>query len=141
MAEISSIGYRPQRLIPTKQSIRLAVLLSVVLHTITMATAQNVAVSSTVPTLVHGGALVAAANLPTNCSNVKSLFEAQGINSLDIPTQPMNGKFQFCMRTKKIIHFSFCCCCLARKKMLNAQMKWIFLVDELIFIRICGKCR
>lgn len=90
---MSSIGYRRQQsLLPSSQSVRLTVLLSVILHTITMSIAQNAAMSSTVPTLVHG-ALAAAANPLSNCSNVKSLFEAQGINSVDIPTQTTSGKF------------------------------------------------
>lgn len=56
-----------------------------------MAAAQNVAMSSTTPTLVQG-ALATAANSMSNCSNVKGLFETQGINN-DIPTQPITGKF------------------------------------------------
>lgn len=62
------------------------------MQTITMATAQNLAVSSTTPKLVNG-ALAAAANPLNNCTIVKSVFESQGINSADIPTQPITGEF------------------------------------------------
>lgn len=105
---MSSIGYRrhqQRRLLPNSQSMRLAVLLSVILHTITISIAQNAAMSSTVPTLVRGGALAAAANPLSNCSNVKSLFEAQGINGVDIPTQPTSGKFHLYLFCVLILFF------------------------------------
>lgn len=63
--------------------------------TLTMAAAQNAAVSSTTPKLVNGASAAAAAatNPLSNCSVVRSLFESQGINGADIPQQPITGKF------------------------------------------------
>lgn len=67
------------------------------MQTLTMASAQNPALSSTTPKLVNGGALATAATNPlSNCSIVRSLFESQGINGADIPQQPITGKFFFC---------------------------------------------
>lgn len=64
------------------------------MQTFTMAAAQNLALSSTTPKLVNGGALATAASNPlSNCSIVRSLFESQGINGADIPQQPITGKF------------------------------------------------
>lgn len=71
------------------------IIVSIVMPTITMAAAQNLALSSTTPKLVHGAlAAAATSNSPSNCSNVKHLFESQGINGADIPTQPITGKFK-----------------------------------------------
>lgn len=58
--------------------------------------AQNLAMPSTTPTLVHSSALGAAASSSlNNCSTVKSLFEKQGISAAELPTQPIAGK---CLR-------------------------------------------
>lgn len=86
---------RSKMLLTVRQSSRLAVIvvfISFAMQAITMAAAQNLALSSTTPKLVNG-ALAAAANPLSNCTNVKSLFETQGISGADIPTQPITGKF------------------------------------------------
>lgn len=56
---------------------------------LTMAAAQNVALSSTTPKLVNGASAAAGTNQLSNCSIVRSLFESQGINGADIPQQPI----------------------------------------------------
>lgn len=87
---------RSNMLLTARQYTHLAVVivLFAMQATLTMATAQNQPLSSTTPKLVHGGALAAAAatNPLSNCSNVRNLFESQGINGADIPTQPITGK-------------------------------------------------
>lgn len=89
---------RSKMLLSVRQSSRLAVIvvfISFAMQAITMAAAQNLALSSTTPKLVNG-ALAAAANPLSNCTNVKSLFESQGISGADIPTQPITGKYLNC---------------------------------------------
>lgn len=90
---------RSKMLLTARQFTQLAVTVLFAMQAITMADAQNLALSSTTPKLVNG-ALAAAANPLSNCSNVRHLFESQGINSADIPTQPITGK------CSKIIHTS-----------------------------------
>lgn len=85
---------RSKMLLTVRYYAHMAVIVLFALNAITMAAAQNLALSSTTPKLVHG-ALAAAASPLSNCSNVRNLFESQGINGADIPTQPITGKFQF----------------------------------------------
>lgn len=85
---------RSTMLLTTRQYTHLAVIVLFAVHTITMADAQNLALSSTTPKLVHG-TVPAAANPLSNCSNVRKVFESQGINGADIPAQPISGKCQF----------------------------------------------
>lgn len=73
----------------------------IIWHTIIMviaaaaAAAQNVAMPSTTPTLVHGAiATNSNTNSLNNCSMIKGFFETQGINSAEIPNQPITGKFR-----------------------------------------------
>lgn len=86
---------RSKMVLSVRQYRQLAVIVTfaaITLHAVTVAQAQNLAtLASTTPKLVNG-ALAAAANLPSNCSTVKSLFESQGINGSDVPTQPITGK-------------------------------------------------
>lgn len=84
---------RSKMLLTARQYTQLAVTVLFAMQAITMADAQNSAISSTTPKLVNG-ALAAAASPLSNCSNVRHLFESQGINGADIPTQPITGKFQ-----------------------------------------------
>lgn len=85
---------RSKMLLTARHYTHLAVIVLFAMQTITMATAQNLALSSTTPKLVHGAlAAAAAANPSSNCSMVRNLFESQGINGADIPAQPITGKF------------------------------------------------
>lgn len=66
------------------------------MQTLTMAAAQNPALTATTPKLINGALATAASattNPLSNCSTVRSLFESQGINGADIPQQPITGKF------------------------------------------------
>lgn len=74
----------------------------------TMADAQNVALSSTQPTLVHGALAAAAVNSLNNCSSIRSLFEAQGINGGDVPTQPSSGEFLYSIRAFSFFSYYGC---------------------------------
>lgn len=58
-----------------------------------LTTAQQAALSSTVPSLVHGGPIATTINVSTNCTNVRPLFLARGINSAEIPNAANHGKF------------------------------------------------
>lgn len=91
-AKMWSSRNQSKMLLTTRQYTHLAVIVLFAMQAITMAAAQNLALSSTTPKLVHG-ALAAAANPLSNCSNVRNLLESQGINVADIPTQPITGKF------------------------------------------------
>lgn len=57
--------------------------------------AQNLAMPSTTPTLVHSALGAAASNSLNNCSTVKSLLEKQGFSAAELPIQPIAGKCMF----------------------------------------------
>lgn len=88
---------RPRRLLTTQHYRQLAVIVTFAafaMQTVTMADAQNSALTATTPKLVNGALATAATSLQlNNCSIVRSLFESQGINGADIPLQPITGKF------------------------------------------------
>lgn len=64
-------------------------LVFVVVTLLQLTSAQQAALSSTAPSLVHGGPTT---NVPTNCTIVRPLFLARGINSADIPNAANHGK-------------------------------------------------
>lgn len=64
-------------------------LLLFVVTLLQLTTAQQAALSSTAPSLVHGGPTT---NVPTNCTIVRPLFLALGISSADIPNAANHGK-------------------------------------------------
>lgn len=101
---------RSKMLLSVRQYTQLAlIIVTFAMPTLTQAAAQNPALSSTTPKLVHGAlAAAATSNSPSNCSNVKHLFESQGINGADIPTQPITGKFK-CVRLVSAISTKILC--------------------------------
>lgn len=66
--------------------------------------AQNLAMPSTTPTLVHSALGAAASNSLNNCSTVKSLFEKQGVSAAELPIQPIAGK---CLFFSRFVSISF----------------------------------
>lgn len=93
--------------------------------------AQNLAMSSTTPTLVHSALGATSSNSLNNCSTVKSLFEKQGLSAAELPIQPIAGKclfflvlfrfrsvkfpqqhFSFDISIFSLYLFYFCCCCI-----------------------------
>lgn len=89
------------RLLTTQHYRQLAVIVTFAafaMQTLTMAAAQNPALTATTPKLINGALATAASattNPLSNCSIVRSLFESQGINGADVPQQPLTGKFLF----------------------------------------------
>lgn len=77
-------------------------LLLFVVTLLQLTTAQQAALSSTAPSLLHAGSTT---SVPTNCTIVRPLFLARGINSADITNAANHGKFFFSFF---IFHFALC---------------------------------